>query len=860
MKLPAKPNSLSRRDFFSGSLGTGTAVSLCSLLPSRVKEQPVPEALAEDAIVIHVPSPADPPPLGAPVETSVPFPRGRLRLPEKLAIFSPRGEPVIAQFRPAMNWPDGSVRWLAVAFEADTGPGDYILREGASPRAPDLVSERDGRTVIDTGGLTLIFSPSGTGWLEMIAAPDSDGVAQPVITGASTAELVLVRHDGKEFRASLDGNTRRVVVEERGPVRACLRIEGQCRAPDGEGLFKYLIRCTAFRGRSEVHFEVTWINATDNPSEQLRDIRMVFPFEFEPERLVIGCETGVYDGPFLKDWPVYILQEDSSWYWAKTSNPDGRVQNLSSGGCNGEHSPGWLYMQNQKRCLGIWVPNFWQEYPNEIAVRQGELSVGLWPQRAVGHLLSKPLLPANPQGEHHYSMTRYWPIIPHPYWAFLDREKKCLDARQGMAKTQEIILSVWAGRNDAPTFEAKWWRKTLKPVRGHLDPQHVARTAALRSMSPRDPDGFPEVERLFDESFGWLNRHIDLLKCYGKFDYGDFRYFTPSTTYLCIPGTKWGEMGEMPREGYWNNNEGDQLLGLLLYYYRTGDPEAWERCKIVARHLLDVDIRHCPHWGMYTHSYGHCYVATANAGAPDHSWLLGLLAWTGISGDPVVKDWLVQCGDYLAGLKPEFIQGDARTTSVLLHMMCEFYKYTGEQRFLAATRVPMEILLKFQNQNGSWPAYLGNPGKPEITGFTDHAVMALADFYAMTGEERCLESIERAFEHISGAEGMAEETDVSPLTIYGMSVLFEKTGAARYREAVLRAFGKLCRRQDISPDPYGRGDTWAEWGVHNPEGAKGTGRPPQFLGQTRPVTVGFVLSYGQPSLAAIAEKSRGDRG
>jgi hypothetical protein len=856
-ELRGKPEGLSRRDFFSGSLGTGAAASLFSLVPSRSTGPSGPNVPPDDAIVIHVPSPAGPPPLGAPVETSIPFARGRLRLPERLAVFSPRGEPVIAQYRSGMNWPDGSVRWLAVAFEADAGPGDYFLREGAGPSAPDLVAEQAGRMVIDTGELILRLSRSRTGLFEVLAPPEGGGAEQPVVAGASTADLVLVRHDGRQFRAALDSSTRLLTVEERGPVRACVRIEGQCRAKDGDDLFDYIIRCTAFRGRSEVRLEVTWINTTDNPSEHVKDIRMVFPFDFDPERLVIGCETGVYDGPFVEDSPIYVLQEDFNWYWARKRGSDGQVQNLSSGGCNGERSPGWLYFQDRRKCLGIWVPNFWEEYPNEIAVGRGELSVGLWPQRAIGHLLSKPLLPSNPHGEVPYYMTQYWPILPHPYWAFLDREKRCLDSRQGMAKTQEIILSVWAGRGEMPSFETKWWRKTLNPVRGHLDPQYVARAGALLPMSPRDPGRFPQVERLFDESFGWLNRHIDLMKSYGKFDYGDFKYFTPSTTYMCNPGTKWGELGEMPREGYWQNNEGDQLLGLLLYYYRTGDPAAWERCRIAARHLLDLDIRHHPYWGMYTHSYGHCYVATAHAGEPDHSWLLGLLAWAGISGDPVVMGWLVKCGNYLAGLKPDHIRRDARTTSVLLHMMCQFYRYTGEQRFLEATREPLEVLLKFQNPNGSWPAYLGNPGQPAIPGFTDHALMALADFYDLTGDQRCLEPLERAFRFISSEEGLAEDMDVSPLTIWGISVLYEKSGASCYREAVLGALGKLSKRQDLSPDPYGRGDTWAEWGVNNPEGSKGTGRPPQFLGQTRPVTVGFVLSYGQPGFATILREGSG---
>jgi hypothetical protein len=854
-----KSTDLSRRDFFRGTLRTGAALSFSSLLPSPTGGAH-PNSSGDRGVCIHVPEPAGPAPLGAPVETSVPFERGRLRQTANLAVYSPEGKAVLAQFRPALNWPDGSVRWLAVAFEAAVGAGDYFLKEGDGLKASDLVSESGNLIVIETGEVALSISKSGGGWLQILAAPDPTGQAQPLAKGGIGSDLVLTRHDGKVYRASLDASTRKVIVEERGPVRASVRIEGQCRAQDGEGLLDYIIRCTVFRDRPEAHLDLTWINATDNPSEQLKDIRLVFPFDFEPERLVIGCERGVYDGPFLKDWPVYILQEDHNWYWAKVRNPDGRIQNLSSGGCNGERSPGWLYVQNRERCLAVWVPNFWETYPNEIALQQGELSVGLWPERGIQHLLSKPLLGSNPQGERPYSMTKYWPILPHPYWAFLDPDKKSLDAKQGMAKTQEIVLAAWAGKGDSPPFEAKWWRKALKPVRGHLDPSYVASAQALGPILPRDAKQFPDLEPLFDESFGWLNRHTDVLKCYGKFDYGDFKYFTPSTTYMCHPGTKWGDKGEMAREGYWHNNEGDPLLGLLLFYYRTGDPAAWDRASMVARHLLDLDLSHHPYYGMHTHSYGHCYVSTADAGEPDHSWLLGLLVWAGTSGDSTAWDWLQRCGDHLAALKPEPVQRDARNTSVHLHMMCEFYTYTGQSRFLSAAEMPLQALLTYQNANGSWPAYLGNPDKRQISGFTDHAMMAIADFYATTNDRRCLEPLQRAFKYFSSAAGIAESLDVSPLGLYGLAVLAEKTGEPRYADAVVDGLMKIRANQNTSSDPYGRGDPWAVWGVHNPEGAKGTGRPPQFMEQTRPLSVGFNLAYGQSAWAIVGGKAQKGKG
>lgn len=845
--------SLSRRQFMRRTLGSGAAISLGPRLAGGSTSPEAPEA---GRIIMHVGASAGPPPYGAPAELGVPFARGRLFDATRLVVLAPSGAPVLAQFRPALSWPDGSVRWLNVVFEPESGPGDYVLTVGEPRSGPELIRTENGRIHLDTCELLLTLSDSGGG-LEMLGAPDASGTLTPLLQGGAVGDLVLTRHDGKLFRASFGSKERKLIIEEKGPVRASVRLEGPCCTDDGERLFDSILRCVVYHGRAELSLTVTWINTTARPSEQVRDIRVPFPFVFTPERLVIGCARGVYDGPFLKDRPTYILQDDHDRYVVKERTAEGRELNLSSGGCNGEHAPGWLYVRNRERCLGISVPNFWEEYPNEIAVRQGELSVGLWPERASDHLASKALLPANPQGTP-YEMTRYWPILPHPYWAFIDAEKKCLDARQGMAKTQEIVLSVWAGRGEMPAFERKWWSKSLRPVRAHLEPTYAAAAGALGHVSPRDARTLPVFEKLFDESFGWLDRHVDLQKCYGKFDYGDFKYFTAATDYLCSPGTKWGEMGEMAREGYWHNNERDPLLGMLLHYYRSGDPAAWERSAMAARHLLDVDIRHFPHWGMWTHSYGHCYVALGEAGEPDHSWLLGLLLWCGANGDPLAWDWMKRCGERLRGLKMDFTQTDARTAAVFLHMMCQFYQYTGEASYLEAGRAPAETFLRLQNPNGSWPAYLGNLTQPRLEGFVEHVVMALADYHALRGDERVRKSLDRALVYLFGEDGEKKPDEgESALALYGLAQLAAKTGEDRYAVTARKVLTRLCASQNLSPDPMGRGDMMAMWGVNNPEGAKQTGRPAQFLGQTRPLIPSTLLAYGSPAVAAIARQHAG---
>jgi hypothetical protein len=798
------------------------------------------------SIVIQVASPAGPPPFGAPVEASVPFAKGIFKNADKLAIFAPGGKIVTAQLQPTMRWPDGSIRWLHVIFEAEAGPGQYRLAAGKIKAPAPLLREEAKQITVDTGKLQLAVPKSGKALFRQFCAAGKE-TASPLV---QNPDLLLTRKDGKVFRATLAGRTRKLIIEETGPVRASLRIEGKCRAEDGEGLFDFILRLQAYRGRPEIILTLTWINTTDKAAEKLRDIRLVLPYRFSPNRLVFGCQTGVYDGPWMKGWPVNILQEDHNRYTAKTlvPAPDGRWINLSSGGCNGEHFPGWLYLRRdpEQAGLAIRLANFWQEYPNELTVTDREISVGLWPEAAARHLLSKPLLPSNPEGKP-YTKVEYWPIMPHPYLAFFDGKSKCLDVPKGTAKTQQLLLSVSPAGADSPAFERKYWADTLRPVRGFVDPRQVAESRACGLFWPREEKHLPQVERTQQEVFGWYDRHIELRKCYGKFDYGDYHYIAPAPDYIChADPCKWGNMKEMPREGYWCNNEGDPLRELLLYYLRTGNRRAWELVEIVARHLLDVDLCHHPVWGLHTHSYGHCYLLTnATTCAPDHAWLLGAMEWAGLSGDPLVWEWLKKCGDAMAALDKKFVQIDTRNTGMHLHMMCQFYEYTGEDKYLEAAHPSAEALLATQLEDGTWPAYLWN-NDPEIFGFLDHALAGLADYFAVTRDDRARAAIDKT---------LRRGDDIVPLYMYALARLAEIVPTRFYQALAKRGLRQYDKEQNRGCDPLGRGDNkfWAEWGVNRPEMAK-EGRPPQFLKQTRTPSPIFSYALGGAWVVARAKK------
>jgi hypothetical protein len=185
-------------------------------------------------------------------------------------------------------------------------------------------------------------------------------------------------------------------------------------------------------------------------------------------------------------------------------------------------------------------------------------------------------------------------------------------------------------------------------------------------------------------------------------------------------------------------------------------------------------------------------------------------------------------------------------------MMCQFYRYTGKRQYLHAAQPAVAAFLKLQNPNGSWPAYMGNEKASRIEGFAEHAVMALADYYSLRPDKQLRQALDRATAYVFGDGKDLRVDGESSLALYGLAVLAEKTGEKRYAEIALSALERLRQFQNHSPDPIGRGDMMAEWGVNNPEGSKGTGRPAQFLVQTRPLTPSSFLAYGQPAMAAVA--------
>nr|BFE81020.1 hypothetical protein GCM10020093_036210 [Planobispora longispora] len=128
------------------------------------------------------------------------------------------------------TWPDGSVKWSAHAIGPQAAPaGSYELIPGAGPAAPQepVTVTRDGDVLrVSTGPVA--WALSGTDLITSVTYGGAE-IAREV-------RLVSLRQDtpdedGSRVREPYTGRISRIVVEQDGPVRAVVRLEGR-HVPD----------------------------------------------------------------------------------------------------------------------------------------------------------------------------------------------------------------------------------------------------------------------------------------------------------------------------------------------------------------------------------------------------------------------------------------------------------------------------------------------------------------------------------------------------------------------------------------------------------------------------------------------------
>jgi len=165
----------------------------------------------------------------------VPWPHGRYPRDQAFTLAANDGKPLPLQSWPLAWWPDGSLKWTGFASLVDGGvAGPFRLTPGnsAAPAgAPSMrVVESAGGIDLDTGQLQCRIPRQGADLIDSVTV-DGRVVAR-------RGRLVCTLEDRSETDTirllHFESTVRNAAVEQSGPVRAVVRIEGVHKAAKGD--------------------------------------------------------------------------------------------------------------------------------------------------------------------------------------------------------------------------------------------------------------------------------------------------------------------------------------------------------------------------------------------------------------------------------------------------------------------------------------------------------------------------------------------------------------------------------------------------------------------------------------------------
>ena len=221
-----------------------------------------------------------------PLTFGVPFPDGALQGHANIRLLDPAGKEVPIQIRTTGTWRSGSTRWVLIdaqppipqekaAYRVEWGPA--VMRR-AKPAARIAIMESDQSIEVDTGPLQFTLSKTNMSIFSGIQLRAADGKLTSVWPAGKQSDLILEDDEGTVYRGSLATNPD-VKIEENGPLRVSIKLEGWMRSDTGHKLGRRIVRVQAFAGKRWLRVYDTWVNTADSNEVAYRNIAFHLPYQ-----------------------------------------------------------------------------------------------------------------------------------------------------------------------------------------------------------------------------------------------------------------------------------------------------------------------------------------------------------------------------------------------------------------------------------------------------------------------------------------------------------------------------------------------------------------------------------------------------
>ncbi|WP_406350832.1 Tat pathway signal sequence domain protein [Streptomyces sp. NBC_00658] len=561
----------------------------------------------------------------------VPWPKGAYTEDQTFALTDAEGKAVPVQSWPIAYWPDGSLKWTAHAVSS--GSGKLSLAAG-EPTAPDksVTVDKSGGTIdISTGVITAKIGKSGSTLVKSVTRGSTEI--------AKNGRLVLIRQpeiededQGAEKFERFESAISEVEVEQEGPVRAVVRIDGKHRKgsrswlPFSVRLYFYagaesfrMVHTITFDGTLEpgkasgdfirglgVRFTVPMRDASydrhiriggDGTGLLREAVKGITGLRRDPGAAVQAAQFAGEKLPdpstwdqrvttrlqYIPEWGDYTLSQLSADGFGLRKRTKKGYGWIPAGG--GKRASGFGYVGGPSGGFSFGLRDFWEKHPAQLDIRdahtdEAEVTLWLWSPEAQPMDLrfyhdgmGQDTFAEQLEGLN-ITYEDYEPGFGTPY---------------GIARTSELLF--WANES-TPTPEALAEQVEAVRVLPQLaaPPAHLVKAkvfGGLFSEPDRSTTAKAKIEDHLDFLFTYYKDQVEMRRWYGFWDYGDIMHSYDPVRH------QWRyDVG-----GYaWDNSELSPDLWLWFAYLRSGRADIFRFAEAMTRHTGEVDVYHLGQW------------------------------------------------------------------------------------------------------------------------------------------------------------------------------------------------------------------------------------------------------------------------
>ncbi|MCI4591928.1 Tat pathway signal sequence domain protein [Sphingobium sp. BYY-5] len=548
----------------------------------------------------------------------VPWPRGAVRANAPLSLRATDGMPLASQHWPLATWPDGSLKWSAHALPAGIAQPSGLEVVPGKPQAPAMpVLLRENANEVEIVSGTTRWRIPRKGNAIITGAWSGDRQVMGALSLVASVDDAPENGRRTLFTGRIDGLT----VEQKGPVRAVVKLEG-VHEGEGRALLPFTLRLYAYAGGDHLRIVHSFIFDGDPARDFVSSIGLsaAVPMAGAPHDRHVRLATAA--GSLFSEAvrPLTGLRRDpgAAVRGAQIAGKAVALESIAAGvrplldriptwsdftlsqltadgfsiAKRTEPGHAWVDSTAGTRALGLGYVGspvggiamaaryFWQRHPAQIDIRgaatdEAALSLWLWSPDA------KPMDMRPYRGV--LGMEGYDAQNEGLAITYEDYEPGW-DSATGVARTSELTL--WAC---AATPEAE--RLSAMAQANAVPPQLMATPERIHAAGVFGPWGLPDrsspmkarIEDQISNLAAFYEGEVDRRRWYGFWNHGDVMHTYDSDRH------QWRyDIG-----GYaWDNSELSPDLWLWLTVLRSGDPKLFRFAEAMTRHTGEVDVYH----------------------------------------------------------------------------------------------------------------------------------------------------------------------------------------------------------------------------------------------------------------------------